>query len=292
MTTCLVVSCRLLSRLSICPPPARPAPGISSFPSLPLSLPPAHSELGCDDVGDRILSFGAGASVARPCFVSSVSGCSSDSSFGRLRLAGSCKLPSRSVVSIRRSVKFNRSRSGNVLAQRGQIIAVASVGSPGVISIRSSSKVILNRQVIVVDLGLVSSCVATHSGSVVGSVSGRQPQQLPSSLHCVLRLRGGGSGAFSSSISSDDGLLGSFDASRSFDLGNGAVGSGLGDDQRMLNDGRGGTTRRVSAGVPAREEERRNRVFDHVVEQEALFRSITQGRDRMPFSQPSVVEGP
>ena len=35
VAVCLVVSCRLSSRLSICPPPVRPALGISSFPSFP-----------------------------------------------------------------------------------------------------------------------------------------------------------------------------------------------------------------------------------------------------------------
>ena len=45
-----------------------------------------------------------------------------------------------------------------------------------------------------------------HSGPVAGSVSGRQPQLLPSSLHCVLRLRGGAS----SSNSSDEGAATTF----------------------------------------------------------------------------------
>ena len=75
----LVVSGRLSSCLPVCPPPVRSAPGISSFPFLSLPLPPAHSELGCDDVGDRILVSGACASVARPClFALSVPTCSSN----------------------------------------------------------------------------------------------------------------------------------------------------------------------------------------------------------------------
>ena len=136
VTICPVVSSRLSSRLSIWPPPVRPAPGISSFPSLSLPLPPAHFALGCDDVGERILAFDAGASVARPLsFVPSVSVCSSDSSLGSLHSAGSCTLPSRSVVSTSRSVKFSQSRCGNVSAQRGRRIAAASYGSPGMVSI-------------------------------------------------------------------------------------------------------------------------------------------------------------
>ena len=46
--------------------------------------------------------------------------------------------------------------------------------------------------------------------------------------------------------------------SRSVDLGDEAAGSGFGDDQRMLNGGRGVATRGMSAGVLAREEECRN----------------------------------
>ena len=70
-----------------------------------------------------------------------------------------------------------------------------------------------------------------------------------------------------------------------------AVGSGFGDDRGVLNDNRGEAARVVLAGVPAREEGRRGRIFDHAVEQEALFRSIL-GRNRMQIPQPSVVEGP
>ena len=82
----------------------------------------------------------------------------------------------------------------------------------------------------IVDLGLAGSRVTTHSGSVVGSqVSGRQPQQLPNSLHCVLRLRGGASAAISSSggsvVDGDD-----VRSAGSIDLVNEAAGSGVGDD--------------------------------------------------------------
>ena len=45
----------------------------------------------------------------------------------------------------------------------------------------------------IVDLGLVSCNELGNVGfgSVVGPVFGRQPQELPSSLHYVLRLRRG-----------------------------------------------------------------------------------------------------
>ena len=109
-------------------------------------LPPTLSALGCDDVGDRFLAFGAGASVARPISCApSGSVCSSGSSLGSLHSAGSCTLPSRSVVPARRTVKFSQSKCGNVSAQRGRRIVVASVGSSGITSIQSSNKVILNR---------------------------------------------------------------------------------------------------------------------------------------------------
>ena len=96
---------------------------------------------------------------------------------------------------------------------------------------------------------------------MVGSVSGRQPQQLPSSLHCVLQLRGGAS----TSSSSDDGLFGSLDVSS---VGfNEAAGSGVGSSRGSLNGYGGDAVRRVSAGVLAREEGRRSWIFDHIVEQ-------------------------
>ena len=47
----------------------------------------------------------------------------------------------------------------------------------------------------------------------------------------------------------------------------------------------GEAVERVSAGVPAREEGRRSRAFDHIDEQEAFVR-----RNRMPVSQSSIVE--
>ena len=127
-------------------------------------------------------------------------------------------------------------------------------------------------------------------------MSGRQPQQLPSSLHCVLRLLGG-----ASSPSDED------EATTFGHPGNGRVGghlldfyepagSGFGNDRRTLNVDRGSTARGVWAGVPAKEEGRRSHWYDHIVEQEAFFRSIgfgrDRGRDRMSAPQPSVVEGP
>ena len=89
-------------------------------------------------------------------------------------------------------------------------------------------------------------------------------------MHCVLQLRGGAR----SSTSSSDG---------------GAGGSGVGDDRGILNDESVGTARVVSAGVPAREEGGRSRIFDHIVEQEVLFRRIL-GHNQRPVSQPPVVE--
>ena len=82
----------LSSRLSFCPPLVRPAPVFSSFPSLSIPSPPAHSALSGDDVGDRLLSVGAGASVVRPCSsVLFVSVDSSYSSLGSLHSVGPCK---------------------------------------------------------------------------------------------------------------------------------------------------------------------------------------------------------
>ena len=137
------MSCHPSSRLSICPPPVRSAPGLSSFPSRSIPLPPLHSALGGGDVGDRSLSFGGGcvltrpfcadASVARSCLpASSVSVGSSVSSIGSLHSAGSRRLPSHSAVSIRRSVRFHQGKCGNVPAQRGRGVAVASLSTPGV----------------------------------------------------------------------------------------------------------------------------------------------------------------
>ena len=53
-----------------------------------------------------------------------------------------------------------------------------------------------------------------------------------------------------------------------------AVGSGTSGSRGSLIDDGGDEVRSVSAGVPAREEGRRIRIFDHVVEQERLFASI------------------
>ena len=93
--------------------------------------------------------------------------------------------------------------------QGGDVVA-ASVATTRVAPTQSSQKIILDRQVIVVDLGLVARCVIDKVDvgcSVVGQVFGRQPQEPPSSLHYVLRLRGGGSAAISLSGGSvyDDG---------------------------------------------------------------------------------------
>ena len=295
------MSSRLSSRLSVCPPLVRLAPGCSSFLSLPVPLPPAYSALDGDDVGDCRFPFVGGCILARPlCAVASVARLCSSVSFASvgssvssrdsLHLAGSRRLPSHSVVPVRRSVVFHQGKCCNVSSQRGRGVAVASLSTPSVAPTQSSSKVILNRQVIIVDLGLASSCVIIDSGSVVGSqVSGRQPQQMPSSLHCVLRLRGGAS----SSISSDDGdVVGDDDVSgaSSVNLVNGAAGSGFGNDRGILNGGGRGTASRVSAGVFAKEEGRMSRVFDHAVGQERLLGSI-RGRNRRPALQPSIVEG-
>ena len=98
---------------------------------------------------------------------------------------------------------------------------------------------------------------------MVGSVFGRQPQQVPSSLHCVLRLRGG----VSSSSSSDDGAATTFGHDGRVDgvlpdFYDAAVGSGFGDDQRTLNGSCSSAAREVSADVPAREEGYESRVVE------------------------------
>ena len=92
---------------------------------------------------------------------------------------------------------------------------------------------------------------------MVGSVFGRQPQQLQSSLHCVLRLRGGASSSSSSDedIGRDgrvDSLLPDFYE---------AAGSGSGNDRGVLNDNHCGAAQVLLAGVLAREEGRRSRMF-------------------------------
>ena len=132
---------------------------------------------------------------------------------------------------------------------------------------------------------------------MVGSVSGRQPQQLPSSLHCVERLRGGASSSSDEDEATTfghdgrvDSLLPDFWPRRVHPYE--AAGSVFGDDREVLDDRRGAAAHVVSAGVLAREEGRRSRIFDHAVEQEALVRSILSNRNRMQVPQPSVVEGP
>ena len=184
-------------------------------------------------------------------------------------------MPSRSVVSTRRSVRSSQSKCGSVSTQSGRGVAAVSLGKPRVAPPRSSSTVILNRQVTIVDLGLASPRVATDSGPVVGSlVSGHRPQLLPSSLRCALRLRGGAS----SSTSSSDGE---------------AVGSGVGDDRASLDGGRVGTTRVVSAGVLAREEGDRSWAVNHMMEQDRVFRNILDSvhdHQHRQDAQPSVVE--
>ena len=180
-------------------------------------------------------------------------------------------MPSCSVASARQSVELRKSECGNASGQGGRRIAAASFRDSGAAPIHLSRKVVLNRQVTTVDLGLVSSNVATHNpmprdkqtfgspsadgdtggclfpsasgGAVVGSmVSAHQPQKLPCGLHCVLRP---GGGAWSTS-SSDDGAATTFGHdgrvdSLFLDL-YGAVGSGLGNDHRKFDDGDGSAT--------------------------------------------------
>ena len=266
----------------------------------------AHSALGCDDVGDRRFSFGVGASVARPCSsVSFASVGSSVSSRDKSHLAGPSSLPTSSVASVRRSGGFNQSRCGNASAKSGQSIAVGSHSEPGVAPPQASSKVIFNRQVAIVDLGLANSHVATRrpmpwdkqafgspsadgdpcgcllhgalDGFVVGSsVYGRQPQQLPCSLNCVLRLRGGSSSSISSSEDDE------------------AAGSGIGDDRDWLNDDRG-ATQVVSVGVLAREEGHRHCVSDFIAQRERVFQHYQRRMDvqRVPprFTEVAIPVG-
>ena len=264
VAVCFVMSCRLSSRLSICPPLVRPAPGIFSFPSCSIPPPPTHSAVDDDDVGVRycfVIGGGfaprpllAGASVARTCSSVSSFGVGSPASFDDLHPAGSRRLSSFSVVSSCCSVRFRQGKCCSVSAQSGRGVVAASLGTPGVALTQSSNKVILGRPVTIVDLGLAGSCVATDGGLVVGSVSGRQPQQLPSSSHCVLRLRGGAS---STTSSDDDGAATAFAHHGGVDVSsagsvNEAVGSGVGGGRCSLNDDGSGTVRRVLAGVLAR----------------------------------------
>ena len=163
VAACLVVSCRLSSRPSICPPPVRHAPGSSSFLSRPVPPSPAHFALDGDDVGGRqCFTVGgdmmsrllfAGASVAQPCSSAFSFDVGALASYDGLHPAGSRGLPSLSVASSRRSVGFHQSKRCSASAHRGRGAAAASFGTPGVAPTQSSDKVILRRQVIVFDLG-------------------------------------------------------------------------------------------------------------------------------------------
>ena len=127
VTTRFAVSSRLSSRLSVCLPLARLAPRFSSFPSRVVPSLPAHSALGGDDVGDRILSFPDVGTLARPSFfavasmarpISSVSFSSVGpfSSHGSCHSVGSHRLPSQSVAFSRRSSsrRFRQNRCCSV----------------------------------------------------------------------------------------------------------------------------------------------------------------------------------
>ena len=141
----LVVSSGLSSCLSVCPPPARPAPGSPSFPPCFIPLPPAHSALCFVVAGACSCSFSggghltrhvfagacprsfaggghltrplfAGASLARPGFP--VPSGSSVPSRGSFHPAGQCRLPSQGVVSSCCSVRFGQSKCGNVSTKK------------------------------------------------------------------------------------------------------------------------------------------------------------------------------
>ena len=280
-TVSLVVSSSLSSCSSVCPPPVRPAPGLSSFPPCIFPLPPAHhahfsvaGARACSFAGDghltRPVSAGvcpcpfaggghltrhsfAGASVARPSrpvlFVPFVVSCSFISSRKSLYPTGQCGSPLQGVAPIRRSVSFGQSGCCNASTKGGCDVAAASVIEPSVAPTQSSNKFILNRKVTIVDFGLVSQCVVDKVDvdcSVVGKAFGRQPQKLPSSLHYVLRLRGGGSTAASLSGDSvdEDGDV----------IANEAAGSGIRDSRSLLHNDGGNAVGPSSAGVPAKEE--------------------------------------
>ena len=121
---------------------------------------------------------------------------------------------------------------------------------------QSSRQIILDRQVTVVDLGLVGRCVIDKVDvgcSVVGQAPGRQPQELLSNLHYMLRLRVGGSAATSLSGDSvdDDGGGG---GAGSHLLADGAAGSGACDEQSLLHNGVGDAVSVTPAGVLVKEE--------------------------------------
>ena len=217
-------------------------------------LLPAHSALISfffSGVGNLARPLFAVASVARPVFLafvgSSVSSCDS-------LPVGHNHVPSQCLASVRRPVRVDQSECCSVSAQRGRDVVAASLVKPAVAHAQSSQKVILNRQVVVVDLGLVGSRVTIAGRSVVGpQAPGRQPQKLPSSLHCVLRLRGGAGNVFSSSGGSvadgDD-----VSSAGSVVLADEAVGSGVCDDRGILDDDGEDAVSVASAGVPANEE--------------------------------------
>ena len=122
VTTSLAVSRRLSPRLFVCPALVRPAPDSSYFPSrfVPPPPPPVHSAFGGDDVCDRTFSFPdvgplarppffAVASAARPVSSVSFSSVGSSSSHDSCHSVGSQRLPSQSVASSCRSMRFRQS---------------------------------------------------------------------------------------------------------------------------------------------------------------------------------------
>ena len=262
--TSLAASSGLSSRLSVCPPPVRSAPGSSSFPPCVILHPLEHSALRGGHSGARPISFSGVGTLVRPLFAvasvvrpgSFVFVGSSISSRINLYPVVRYHVPSQSVASARRSVEVGQSRRGSVSVQGGcDVVVVASFVAPSVAPIQSSQKVILDRQVIVVDLGLVGPCVIDKVDvgcSVVGQALGRQPPEFPSSLHYVLRLRGGDSTAISLGGNSDGD--GDVSGAGSGVLLDAAVGSGSGDDPGVLGDDRGGIVSVASAGVLAKEE--------------------------------------
>ena len=102
-------------------------------------------------------------------------------------------------------------------------------------------------------------------------------------------------GGASSTSSSDVGAATTFAHHCDVDVNsdgsvNAAAGSGISGSRGWL-DQLGVAVERVSAGVLAREEGRRSRALDHFDEQEEWFRNFWLGRNRVPISQSSVVEG-
>lgn len=154
-------------------------------------------------------------------------------------------------------------------------------------STRSSDTIILHRQVTIVYLGLANFGKVGGGCLVVGLASGRQPQEIPNSCHCVLRLRGGGN-AIVNLDSGDEGddeddsgdahsgiemspcnrdgcrLCGERCAGHGSCLGIGAVGIGVCDDRNSFDDGGGGEVNVASARVLANEEGCMNDGVGHV----------------------------